>query len=38
MIGVSAEDIRLKGTFTISGTTPQVVREKIFFSQATVNA
>jgi beta-glucosidase len=33
MVGASAEDIRLKGMFTISGTTPQVVREKIFFSQ-----
>jgi len=32
MIGASADDIRLTGTFSISGTAPQVVTQKIFFS------
>jgi hypothetical protein len=37
MIGSSSEDIRLTGTFTISGDSTQVVEKKIFFSDVTVS-
>jgi beta-glucosidase len=37
MIGSSSEDIRLNGTFTISGDSTQVVEKKIFFSEVTVS-
>jgi len=35
MIGSSSEDLRLSGTFTISGTSAQVVTKKVFFSDVT---
>lgn len=37
MIGSSSEDIRLTGSFTISGQSAQIVEKKIFFSDVTVS-
>jgi beta-glucosidase len=36
MIGSSSQDIRARGTFTITGVTTDVGRDKVFFSTATV--
>jgi beta-glucosidase len=38
MIGSSSEDIRLTGTFTISGDSVQIVNKKVFFSEVTVRS
>jgi beta-glucosidase len=37
LLGSSSEDIRLTGSFTISGESAQVVDKKVFFSDVTVN-